>query len=274
MAAPTKQKLEYFSFDVDFFSDEKIEAISGEFGIKGEIVTVKLLCAIYRNGYFIEWSEMLKMKLLKNLPGITKELLEQIIQRLVKWNFFNESLFNSDKILTSTGIQKRFEEATKRRKSTNTSQYWLLNEVNVNINNSSSRINVNINSQSKVKESKVNKPKESEDVNLVSAGSPYSKNDFLNDWNELRTKHLKKPSFVKNLSADDLSNLKKLMEDYEPVNFREALEGLFRQRKMPNGNSTMQSNPKHFLTHFNAYLTAYHDKNTSLYGKAETEKTL
>ena len=61
MARPKEEGLKYFSFDVDFFNDEKIEAISGEFGIKGEITTIKLLCAVYRNGYFIEWNEMLKI---------------------------------------------------------------------------------------------------------------------------------------------------------------------------------------------------------------------
>ena len=81
MARPKKTGLDYFPFDVDFFNDEKIEAISGEFGIKGEIVAIKLLAAIYRNGYFIEWSEMLQMKMLKTLPSISKELLTEIVQR-------------------------------------------------------------------------------------------------------------------------------------------------------------------------------------------------
>lgn len=116
MARPEERGLKYYPFDVDFFNDEKIEAISGEFGIKGEIVAVKLLCAIYRNGYFIEWSDLYKMKLLRNLPGISSELLDAIIRRLVKWGFFNEHLFNSDKILTSTGIQRRYFEAARRRK--------------------------------------------------------------------------------------------------------------------------------------------------------------
>ena len=159
MARPEKSGLDYFPFDVDFFNDEKIEAISGEFGIKGEIATIKLLSAIYRNGYFIEWSEMLKMKLLKNLNGISKELLEQIVARLVRWNFFDENLFNSGKILTSKGIQRRYEEATKRRKNNECSLFWLLDDVNVNINTQDNAINVNINTQSKVKESKVKESK-------------------------------------------------------------------------------------------------------------------
>ncbi len=55
MARPTKDGLDYFPLDVDVFEDEKIEAIAGEFGIKGELAVIKLLCAVYKKGYFIRW---------------------------------------------------------------------------------------------------------------------------------------------------------------------------------------------------------------------------
>ena len=154
MARPKEEGLKYFSFDVDFFNDEKIEAISGEFGIKGEITTIKLLCAVYRNGYFIEWNEMLKMKLLKNLPGVSSDLLDQITNRLVKWGFFDKDLFDSVKILTSHGIQKRYFEAIKRRKKSEEYPYLI---INVDINTPSTGINVDINT---TKASKVQKRKE------------------------------------------------------------------------------------------------------------------
>lgn len=115
MARPRKNGLDYFPFDVDFFNDEKIVAIAGEFGVKGEIATIKLLCAIYRNGYFIEWNEMLLMKLLHQLPGLSSELISQIVERLVKWGFFDKDLFNSASILTSQGIQKRYFDVAKKR---------------------------------------------------------------------------------------------------------------------------------------------------------------
>ncbi len=106
MARPNKTGLDYFPFDVDFFEDEKIEAISGEFGMKGELATIKLLCAVYNNGYFAVWNNLLKMKLLKRLPGISIDLLDQIVNRLVQWGFFEKSLFDSDMVLTSNGILK------------------------------------------------------------------------------------------------------------------------------------------------------------------------
>ena len=151
MARPNKTGLDYFPLDVDFFADEKIAAISGEFGIKGDIVVIKLLCAVYRNGYFILWNEPMKYKMLRDLPGISPELLDQIINRLVKWGFFDESLFNSVKVLTSQGIQKRFFSITKRRNTGAKLPYVLVSACN---NPVASELLHTITPQSKVKESK------------------------------------------------------------------------------------------------------------------------
>lgn len=126
MARPNKMGLDYFPFDVDFFNDEKIVAISGEFGIKGEIVVIKLLCAIYRNGYFILWNDLLKFKLLRDLPGVSSELLDSIMNRLVLWGFFDKDLFDSMGVLTSAGIQKRYFKISKRRKSVDDFRYLLI----------------------------------------------------------------------------------------------------------------------------------------------------
>lgn len=156
MARQTKEGLKYFSFDVDFFDDEKIGAISGEFGIKGEITAIKLLCAVYRNGYFTVWNEPLKMKLLKSLPGINTELLEQIVNRLVRWGFFASSCFSSDKILTSEGIQKRYFEAIKRRKPKEEYPYLLINVDNNTLNVYRNSENVYKGTQRKGKE--INNP--------------------------------------------------------------------------------------------------------------------
>lgn len=156
MARPIKTGLTYFPFDVDFFNDEKIEAISGEFGIKGEIVAIKLLTAIYRNGYFIEWSELLQMKMLKSSPSITKDLLVEIVQRLVRWNFFDEGLFNSEKILTSKGIQKRYFEAMKRNRLSDSLPFLLVSVTETRQNVAKTRQNVAKTTQRKEKENKVN----------------------------------------------------------------------------------------------------------------------
>ncbi len=168
MARPVKEGLDYFPLYVDIFEDEKIEAISGEFGIKGEIIVVKLLCAIYKKGYFILWSDLIIAQMLKRLPGISKDLLNNVVERLVLWEFFDKDLFHSAGILTSEKIQENFFEATRRRKSPKPTLYVLdkflendnsiendVNGVNVDINTQAKGVNVDINSQSKGKKSKL-----------------------------------------------------------------------------------------------------------------------
>lgn len=187
MARPVKIGLDYFPLDVDFFEDEKLLAISGEFSVKGEIITLRLLCEIYRKGYFVEYSELLKNKLAR-LGGLSGGLVDEVVNKLVKYNFFNEVLFREYKILTSKAIQIRFSEAIKRRKNDANFDYWLLDVVNAYINPSLNAVNVNINTQSKVKESKV---KERKVKNNIDSGAfaptptksfkQFSKTDFTNE---------------------------------------------------------------------------------------------
>lgn len=164
MARSKQIGLTYFPFDVDFFENEKIEALSGEFGIKGEITVIKLFCEIYKNGYYLEWNDLQKMKLLKRLPGINVTLLQQILNRLLKWGIFNEEIFLQYSVITSKNIQKQFINSTKRRKDNSINEYDLINvyindtstNINVDINTTSSGQSVNKSTQRKVKESKVN----------------------------------------------------------------------------------------------------------------------
>ncbi|EHR4813027.1 Lin1244/Lin1753 domain-containing protein [Enterococcus faecalis] len=170
MARPAKEGLDYFPLDVGIFEDEKIEAIAGEFGIKGELAVIKLLCAIYKKGYFILWDDLSQATLLKRLPGVSKEMLNQIVNRLVLWGFFDKELFDSVKVLTSENIQATFFEATKRRKTPKPTKYI----VNVNNNSQSETVNADINAQSKGKESKVNKSKvnKKETESSINSSSP------------------------------------------------------------------------------------------------------
>lgn len=142
MARPRKTGLDYFPFDVDFFEDEKLVCIAGEFGIKGEIAAVKLLCAVYRNGYFIEWSDTLRMKILRQMPGVSAELFDQILNRLVRWGFFDASLFDSVKVLTSVGIQRRYFEITKRCLKPDEMPYLLVSATLTRVNVTKTRVNV------------------------------------------------------------------------------------------------------------------------------------
>ncbi|MEG6580776.1 DUF4373 domain-containing protein [Lactiplantibacillus plantarum] len=155
MARPVKEGLDYFPLDVDFAVNDKTEAIMGEFGPKGVLFMIYLLSAVYQNGYYLQWNKLKQMQLANRIEGVSPELTNQIVNRLIAYGTFSEELFNSAKVLTSLRIQETYEDATKRRKSQKPTKYW----INVDINKDTSVVNVDINPQSKVNKSKVNKSK-------------------------------------------------------------------------------------------------------------------
>ena len=117
MPRPHKNGLEYFPLDIDFFENDKVCVVRNEYGLKAEIVTIHLLCAVYHHGYFMEWNELTRRKLMAELPGVSVGLLNQIVKSLVRWDFFDKNLFDSAQILTSFSIQTTYFFATRRRKN-------------------------------------------------------------------------------------------------------------------------------------------------------------
>lgn len=109
MARPLKVGLDYFSVDIDFFEDEKIQFVSAKYGLKGEAITLRLLAKVYRNGYFIKWDDDIALLFANKLGnGIEVDFVNKVIDELLKREFFNKKLFDTYSILTSTGIQKRY----------------------------------------------------------------------------------------------------------------------------------------------------------------------
>lgn len=146
MARTNQIGIKYFSFDVDFFNDEKIEFTSARFGVKGEVIAIRLLCKIYRNGYYTTWNEDESALLAKRAgDGVSPSLVSEVVKELVKRGFFDETLLNRFGILTSRGIQKRYFEATKRFKSVEVERDFLLVEVdkNANVNINSNNVDIN-----------------------------------------------------------------------------------------------------------------------------------
>lgn len=156
MARPTKQGLDYFPLSVDFFDDDKIVCIEGEFGHKGMLIILKLLCEIYHNGYYAEWNERFRYKLLTRMPGVSADLLNAVVKSLVKWDFFDKSLFDSAQILTSRGIQERYFEATRKRTVKENLPFLLVSAPKTPVSSAKTPVFSAESTQSKVKESKVN----------------------------------------------------------------------------------------------------------------------
>jgi hypothetical protein len=168
MARTNKTGIDYFPFDVDFFQDEKIQFVSARFGTKGEAITIRLLCKIYRNGYYTEWNDDTALLFAKSVgDGCQDSLVKDVVHELIKRGFFDRSIFDRFSILTSRGIQNRYFEAAKRYKNVGVIDDYLLvdvseminvsiNSINVDINS----INVDINPQKKRKRKEIEKEKE------------------------------------------------------------------------------------------------------------------
>ena len=132
MARPQKEGLEYFSLDVDFFSDRKIKILKGRFGADGITYYLYLLCEIYKgHGYYLKVDEDFDYITSSEL-GMSPEKIGQMRKFLLERSLFDNKLFQSDTILTSTSIQRRFQLAVKSRASKNpivvNPKFWLLSK--------------------------------------------------------------------------------------------------------------------------------------------------
>lgn len=182
MARPRKRGIDYFSFDTDFFSDLKIRLLYARYGADGIALYIYLLCEVYREGYYLKWCDDTSYIIGFDL-NMKPEKVQQIMKFLLERSLFDNTLFQSDTIITSTGIQKRYQEAVEargRKEPVIIKKYWLLSEEETkpwlkviqfsvspekNTNNSrefpekntgKSREKVHKVKESKVKESKVN----------------------------------------------------------------------------------------------------------------------
>lgn len=131
MARPQKQGLDYFPLDVDFFSDKKIKILKASYGADGISLYIYLLCEIYKNGYFLKVDADFEYIVSADL-GMDCNKVRQVLNFLLKRSLFDNTLFQLDKVLTSTGIQKRFQLAVKERakkKPIEIKEFWLLEEA-------------------------------------------------------------------------------------------------------------------------------------------------
>lgn len=166
-----KEGLEYFPLDVDYFDDSKILMIESKFGLSGSMVATRLLCSVYRQGYYMRWSDDEALVLARKVGnGITWETVKQIVAGLIDCGFFDKRMFDDFGILTSRGIQQRWSKIISdcNRKAKIKSEFNILIQCEKSdLNGESSDLSGKKSEelqQSKVKESKVEEKKENESI--------------------------------------------------------------------------------------------------------------
>jgi len=126
----TNTGIEYYPMNVDFFDDDKIALIEGEFGVKGSVIAIRLLCKIYREGYYYQWgNDECLLFARKSGADIVPNTVQEVVNGLVRRSFFDKRVFDQFGVLTSRGIQQRYFEAVKRRQKVEVRREFLLVDV-------------------------------------------------------------------------------------------------------------------------------------------------
>ena len=109
--------INYFPVGVNFMEENAMEVIEAKYGIKGSAIVLKLLCKIYKEGYYIRWDEE-QCLIFANKAGreVQAAEVQGIIEILFIKGILDENSYQENGILTSESIQKVWLEATKRRK--------------------------------------------------------------------------------------------------------------------------------------------------------------
>ena len=134
MARPVKEGLDYFPKDIGFYRDRKIRALIGRFGGDGAVLYDYILCEVYGDkGYYVELDESFTDIAAADL-GMSSEKIGLILDYLLnKSMLFDGTLFKAVKVLTSHGIQARYQEASRERGKKRGiivhGELWLLNEA-------------------------------------------------------------------------------------------------------------------------------------------------
>jgi len=163
MARPLKIGLDYFPLDVSI--DDNIELLEAEEGLEGFAILIKIWQKIYSNGYFIEWNDDSSLLFCKKINA-DKTKVNSVINTCLRRNLFNYKLYDKYKILTSSGVQKRFITAcyqSKRKSISVISEYILVNSEFTELITEFTQLNIELSTQSKVKESKVKESK----INII-----------------------------------------------------------------------------------------------------------
>ncbi len=115
MARPIKTGLVYFSIDVDMDQDDKLYMLEADQGELAFGRFIKLLMSIYREGYYKKWGEN-EALVFAGKKKIPLGELKDLVLSALNLDLLGLNQFKLHKILTSSGIQKRYIKACEGRK--------------------------------------------------------------------------------------------------------------------------------------------------------------
>lgn len=131
MARPKKKGLDYFPLDVDIFEDEKLFDVQEKYGPLGEVIYLRLLCLIYKNGYYYKFDSLDKLaaiviRSIGNRWTRNKQAVKEVILYLAECNLLSSELMRRN-VITARSIQQRYLKALERNQP-EINEYSLIGE--------------------------------------------------------------------------------------------------------------------------------------------------
>lgn len=162
MGRNKKIGLDYFPFDIDFFQDLRIRKLIKYQGGKAVTVYALLLCNIYKQGYYMRWDEELPF-FVSEQTGFEEAYIREVIKCCLVIGLFSKELYDSEKILTSKGIQERYQKICDLcRRNNEIYEYNIISSEDISFSSEEKPVSSAKSTQSKVKKSRVKKSKEND----------------------------------------------------------------------------------------------------------------
>ena len=117
--------LDYFTVDTDIDSDPKIMDLIQEGDSDAWTVYSWSLIKIFRNGYFIEKDTLVRV-IAWTFRSLSRDRIRECLDLMAEAKLINRGFYENEKIVTGTGIQKRYWEVAKNRSARPDMTYWLL----------------------------------------------------------------------------------------------------------------------------------------------------
>lgn len=132
MARPAKKGLDYYPSDTNRRNDFKIMDLLNQYGPLGYTIYDFCLQYVYENGYFLDVPlQQVCLTLCRDIGAKwikNKNLVGQVIDYCADIGLFDKDLLRQN-VMTSVGIQRRYDSVTVRNK-VDKSEIWLLGKEN------------------------------------------------------------------------------------------------------------------------------------------------
>ena len=71
----------YFPTPANFFDEETMELLEAKFGVLASYIVLRLLCKIYKEGYYISWGKEQSLIFIRKVGRrIKEEIMEKVME--------------------------------------------------------------------------------------------------------------------------------------------------------------------------------------------------